>query len=104
MSALEPIPQPLIDELRESIATLDGAVAELERAPVHGWATSEWTRYGIYTVIDRRPVQLGYTSKEGIGTALVQWREEGEINDTDRIGVLDGVEGRWVISPFARGR
>ncbi len=78
----------------------------------HEWATGEESRYGIYVL--RRaasrlpryrliPALLSSTSKEGIGVALVEHRADGDIDDQTPVGVLDGIEGRWVVSPYAKG-
>ena len=50
------------------------------------------------------PVLQGCTSLDGIGAALVLNKEDGEINDGTRVGVLDGYgEWGWLINPFAGG-
>lgn len=81
----------------------------------HEWATGEESRYGIYvlrrvmaygtyTVGTRlAPALLSSTSKEGIGVAIVEHRADGDITDQTPVGILDGIEGRWVVSPYARG-
>ena len=69
----------------------------------HEWAEDEEHRYGIY--LDHPGSNRGpycVTSKEGIGTALVELRETGEIPEGGRVGVLDGFgEHGWVVTPFA---
>ncbi len=46
----------------------------------------------------------------GVGLALVTLCAEGEIAETDRVGLLDtfpdgkpAPTGRWLVSPFAKG-
>ncbi len=68
----------------------------------HEWALDESSRYGIYTGHPRTTTPVT-TSKEGIGTALVQLREDGDLTDETRVGILDGFEARWLVNPFAKG-
>jgi hypothetical protein len=68
----------------------------------HEWAVDDESRYGIYLGHPRDTTPYT-TSKEGIGTTLVQLREDGELTDQHRVGILDGFVGRWVTNPFARG-
>lgn len=80
-----------------------------EAANRHEWARDPDERYGVYVAIPmgdgrrREGRLLATTSKDGIGTALVQLREDGEIDETTRVGILDGIEGRWIVNPFANG-
>ena len=81
-------------------------------------------RYRIYRLRRGRRGEvyrdiLGTTdSAGGIGLAIVQWHEEGEIGPDDAIGVLDcqgrgenplGADGCysrpgcWIVNPYARG-
>lgn len=43
------------------------------------------------------------TSKDGIGTALVDLREHGEITNDTRVGIRDAVERTWIVNPWAKG-
>ena len=78
----------------------------------HEWATGEDTRFGIYIVYRQNgtphgwsdPVLWATTSKDGIGTALVQLGEDGDATADDRVGVLDGMTGSWIVNPYAAGR
>lgn len=76
----------------------------------HEWAVDDETRYGVYVLSHKpdhprvEPIHLYATSKEGIGTALVQGREDEDITPSDRVGIMDGFEGKWVVNPFAKGR
>ncbi len=70
----------------------------------HEWAESEETQFGIYTEPPSEAAPMYYTSLDGIGTALVTGREDGDVTDDTRIGILDGFTGRWVVNPYATGR
>lgn len=75
----------------------------------------EESRYAIYAVgpvetrpdsvhprhVDRR--RIAETSLDGIGACLVTLREEDEITNNSRIGVLDRLTRQWVVNPWARG-
>lgn len=66
----------------------------------------EQTRYRIYARRQGELELLAETSKEGIGTALVQLHEDGEFETGESVGVLDRVEGRlgtWIVNPFTTG-
>jgi hypothetical protein len=39
----------------------------------------------------------------GIGVGLITLREEGDITDDTRIGILDRVERKWIVNPWAKG-
>jgi hypothetical protein len=71
----------------------------------------EEQRYAVYAVVIARdgshPAQLEIGSTptlEGIGVGLQLWRDEGEITNDTRIGVLDRVARSWLINPYASGR
>lgn len=68
----------------------------------------EDTRFHIYVVRESEPCQLASTSKEGIGTALVQLRADGEFDNGERVGILDRLQpgdvGIWIINPWASGK
>jgi len=40
---------------------------------------------------------------DGIGQMLALLRDEGEITDDTRVGILDRVDGRWIVNPWAKG-
>jgi hypothetical protein len=65
----------------------------------------ELSRYRLYRLDRLGELHLlSETSKEGIGTALVQHTEDGDIGPNDRIGILDrpfGNRGTWLVSPYA---
>lgn len=70
-------------------------------------------RYAIYAVIpalsrsgaraDRSRRRLCETSRDGIGTALVTMRDDGEIGDDTRVGIFDRLERTWIVNPWAKG-
>lgn len=66
----------------------------------------EDTRYRIYTLVDGVPEELARTSRDGIGLCLVTLREEEQITNDDRVGILDRIDddatGTWLLNPFAR--
>lgn len=72
----------------------------------------ETDRYAIYRVSrsGSQREEIATTSKEGIGTALVQLRfpteagEEPSITNDDRVGIRDRLEHKWVVNPYAVGR
>lgn len=64
------------------------------------------TRFRIYRLRAAELELLAETSKEGVGTALVQLVEDGEYGRHDAVGVLDRLEGEvgtWIVNPFATG-
>lgn len=70
----------------------------------HEWAEGPESQYGIYLGDPADVGPMYATSKEGIGTALVQGREDGDVTDDTRVGILDGLDGKWLVNPFAKGR
>jgi hypothetical protein len=66
----------------------------------------EDTRYLLYVLRKGRLVQLSRTSKDGIGTAIVQHALDGEFMD-GLLGVLDRPDdarpGTWIVNPFSAG-
>jgi hypothetical protein len=75
--------------------------------PVHEWAREPDERYGIYAVDPvPRPTAgnpLATCSQDSIGVALVTLAAEGEL-DGQRVGVLDGIEGCWIVNPYGANR
>ena len=69
--------------------------------PLHEWAHDENSRYGIYLGHPATTVADPTTSKDGIGTARVQLREDGDLTDHTPVGILDGFTGQWIVNPFA---
>lgn len=69
----------------------------------HEWAESEESRFGIYLGPPSDQAPMYFTSKDGIGTALVQGREDGDVTGDTRIGILDGFTGEWVVNYYAKG-
>ena len=69
----------------------------------HEWAENEEQRFGVYLTHPASGAgPYCTTSKEGIGTTLVELRETGELGEQDPVGVLDGFgELGWIASPFA---
>jgi hypothetical protein len=67
-------------------------------------------RYAVYAVVrgtdGSRParLRLAETSADGIGTCLITLRDEGQFHDDHSIGILDRVERRWIVNPWATGR
>lgn len=81
----------------------------------HEWARDPDERYGIYLAPKPRPVPghrvreeepelLATCAQDGIGVALVTLAAEKQITSDDRVGVLDGIAGTWLVNPYARGR
>jgi hypothetical protein len=66
---------------------------------------TEENRYGLYGRDGDNIYRIAETSKEGIGTALVQLaedrRENGE-SAVEIIGVLDRIERRWITGLWPR--
>jgi hypothetical protein len=96
---MEQISEAQVTALRASVAVMEA----------HEWCEGDLSRIGIYVLRpdtdgEVRPHILGATSFEGVGGALRQWREEGEIDDSTRIGILDGYgEYGWLVNPYAKG-
>lgn len=68
----------------------------------HEWAEDEKHRYGIYLRHPAEDAPYCVTSKEGVGTTLVELRATGELEEGAPVGVLDGYgEHGWIVSPFA---
>lgn len=65
---------------------------------------NERERYRIYEVLAGGVRHLLATTgtKEGIGTCLVTFFEEGEITPGTNVGVLDGIERKWIVNPYMR--
>jgi hypothetical protein len=64
------------------------------------------TRYHVYVLREGELIALSSTSKDGLGTALVQHFEDGEFGHDASIGILDRLEGgkgRWIANPWAGG-
>lgn len=69
-------------------------------------------RYGIYTRSWEGTLALLATTPDagGIGVALTTLDEDqrdvsgpgASLNDLGQIGIHDGLEGRWIVSPFPR--
>lgn len=70
-------------------------------------------RYAIYSVAnlgsgapakasDRR-VRIAETSEEGLGITLRTLYDEGQITNETRVGILDRLERRWIVNPWAAG-
>lgn len=61
-------------------------------------------RFAIYGVnIDGKRKRIAETSEDGIGLCLRTLREEGEITNDTRVGVLDRQTRQWIVNPWARG-
>lgn len=66
----------------------------------------EEQRYAAYEVkhLDRSPHEMMSTpTLEGVGRMLALLRNEGEITDDTRVGILDRVDRKWIVNPFAKG-
>lgn len=66
-------------------------------------------RYRIYSV-SRRSVGMGDvlhdladTSQDGIGLTLVTLRDEEQITNDTRVGILDRETRQWLVNPWAKG-
>jgi hypothetical protein len=69
----------------------------------HEWAEDEQTRYGVYRLVPGvvGPNQVAVCELDNIGYALKTLRAEGEFDaDGCRVGILDGIEGKWVVDPY----
>ncbi len=66
---------------------------------------TEENRYGLYGRDGNDIYRIAETSRDGIGTALVQLaedrREAGE-SATEIIGILDRIERRWITGLWPR--
>lgn len=62
-------------------------------------------RFAIYAV-DREGERhrIAFTDLRGIGLTLSVLRNEGQITNDDRVGILDRFERLWVVNPWAKGR
>jgi hypothetical protein len=72
-------------------------------------------RYAIYSIIpargfrgggerlERERREIATTSAEGIGVCLVTLRDEGQITNNSRVGILDRETRQWVINPWGKG-
>lgn len=79
----------------------------------------EESRFAIYTVKpDYRALRqlaegtydaalyrrrIAETSRDGIGGCLATLREEGDLTDDSRVGILDRLDRVWLVNPWARG-
>jgi hypothetical protein len=77
----------------------------------HEWAESDESRYGVYRLgppqtglRGREPIQVVTCGEDDIGFTLVTLREEGDLTEHDRVGILDGFTGEWLLNPFANWR
>lgn len=67
-------------------------------------------RYRIYAVSlsvqlgTERRRRLAETSLDGIGLTLRTLREDGDLTDDTRIGILDRETREWLVNPWAVGR
>jgi predicted mannosyl-3-phosphoglycerate phosphatase (HAD superfamily) len=70
-------------------------------------------RYRLYCVVEGRGVWVagaGCADREAIGALIETMHDDGEITDTESIGLLDtepwsrGLPGRWLINPYAKPR
>lgn len=101
----------LHDKLREraGLGALPDVPEEPEPAEHDDAPQGEDDRYAIYVVfltsrvhgIDR--ARLAETSRDGIGTTLCTLREEEQISNDSRVGILDRQERTWIVNPWARG-
>jgi hypothetical protein len=72
-------------------------------------------RYAIYSVVpqwDRTDEvgehvagrkRLAETSLQGIGSCLVTLRNEGQLTNDSRVGILDRLDRTWIVNPWAVG-
>jgi hypothetical protein len=61
-------------------------------------------RYRIYRRRGRTLTQLATApTAQAMGLAVVTLHEEGEWDDRDRVGVIDGDTRAWVVNPFVSG-
>ena len=62
-------------------------------------------RYAIYATAERLRAKhrIAETSRDGIGTCLATLRDEGQITDDTRVGILDRETRIWLVNPWARG-
>lgn len=61
-------------------------------------------RYAIMVLAGDRRDRIAYTSRDGIGCALVTLRDEEQLDVNDAVGVYDRRERRWVVNPYGRPR
>lgn len=67
----------------------------------------ETNRYGIYRLVEGRPVRICETSKGGIGAALVQLADDRTDEtgyEAEVLGILDRLERKWVTSLWSPKR
>lgn len=67
------------------------------------WPRDEEHRYRLYAINGAgRALRVLAAAPDGagIGTAMVTLAAEGEIEQVDRVGVLDAVAGSWVVNPW----
>lgn len=74
------------------------------------WAAVEeedWEPWHVYAREEDGPRHIATTNEEGLATTLKLLREEGQIDDDMRIGVLHrpfpSRPGTWIINPYAKG-
>jgi hypothetical protein len=62
-------------------------------------------RYAIYSVCvePRMRRRIAETSLTGIGGTIETLREEGQLSPASRVGVLDRLDRKWIIDPWAKG-
>lgn len=107
----------LHDQLRERVG-LDALADYLDRRAQeearHADAPeSDDERYAIYVVTSERIEgragwrehrRVATTSVAGIGLCLRTLREEDEITNDSRVGILDRETRQWLVNPWAAGR
>jgi hypothetical protein len=63
----------------------------------------ESDRYAIYVATARNRRRLAETSLNGIGLCLRTLRDEGQITNDSRVGILDRLDHLWLVNPWAKG-
>lgn len=62
----------------------------------------EADRYGLYRLRGGEHQELSTTSRDGIGTALVQHVIEGDLTPDDGFGLLDRLTRAWLVNPWGK--
>lgn len=56
-------------------------------------------RYGLYAAGEELALLATGSSLAAIGTAIGTLSEEGDLEPTERIGIRDRIERRWIVEP-----
>ena len=84
---------------------LDDRDRERERYAVYAVKPALTARIGRAPGPKKREMRELFSTPdaEGIGVGLVTLREESDITDDTRIGILDRVARKWVVNGWAKG-